>query len=485
MKAKKFLSWEMFLLIILILEFVIFGAKNPKFLMPRVLFASVNDFIAICFIALFVTFVMITGGIDIQAASIVGLTSIIIGVGWQDGGIFDLPVTEYDVDGSICGALSGFFIAYCGVQAMVVTLGGSFLYAGFALLVSNFSASEAYQGISGFPDSFKIISKFKLFGVIPSQLLVFIVLIIIAYILLHRTKYGRSIFLVGINQEAAEYSGINTRLVILSTYVLSAVSAAFAGIMLTSYLGTAKSDLGANLTLNIITAVVLGGTLSTGGKGSVIGTALAALVIGILRFGLSLCFRVNTQYLDIPVDYDNLIEIGSMMGSGGLIVMDEDTCMVDIAKFFLEFTVDESCGKCTPCRIGTKRLYELLDKITKGKATMDDLDKLETLCYHIKENALCGLGQTAPNPVLSTLKYFRDEYIAHIQEKRCPAGVCKSLLTIQILPEKCKGCTLCARNCPTGAITGKVKEAHVIDSEKCVKCGVCIEKCRFGAIVKK
>ena len=194
---------------------------------------------------------------------------------------------------------------------------------------------------------------------------------------------------------------------------------------------------------------------------------------------------IPAQYLDIPVDYDNLIEIGSMMGSGGLIVMDEDTCMVDIAKFFLEFTVDESCGKCTPCRIGTKRLYELLDKITKGKATMEDLDKLETLCYHIKENALCGLGQTAPNPVLSTLKYFRDEYIAHIVEKRCPAGVCKSLLTIQILPDKCKGCTLCARNCPTGAITGKVKEAHVIDPEKCVKCGVCIEKCRFGAIVKK
>ncbi len=302
MKGRKFLSWEMFLLIILILEFVIFGAKNPKFLMPRVLFASVNDFIAICFIALFVTFVMITGGIDIQAASIVGLTSIIIGVGWQDGGmnIWVASILAV-VAAAACGALSGFFIAYCGVQAMVVTLGGSFLYAGFALLVSNFSASEVYQGISGFPDSFKIISKFKLFGVIPSQLLVFIVLIIIAYILLHRTKYGRSIFLVGINQEAAEYSGINTRLVILSTYVLSAVSAALAGIMLTSYLGTAKSDLGANLTLNIITAVVLGGTLSTGGKGSVIGTALAALVIGILRFGLSLCFRVNTQYLDIPV----------------------------------------------------------------------------------------------------------------------------------------------------------------------------------------
>ena len=194
---------------------------------------------------------------------------------------------------------------------------------------------------------------------------------------------------------------------------------------------------------------------------------------------------IPASLIDTPIDYDNLIAIGSMMGSGGLIVMDETTCMVDIAKFFLEFTVDESCGKCTPCRIGTKRLYELLDKITKGKATMEDLDKLETLCYHIKENALCGLGQTAPNPVLSTLKYFRDEYIAHIQEKRCPAGVCKSLLTIQILPDKCRGCTLCARNCPPGAISGKGKEAHVIDPEKCVKCGVCIEKCRFGAIVKK
>ena len=302
-KIKKILvNWETFLLALLILEFVVFGAKNAKSLMPRVLLASVNDFIAICFIALFVTFVMITGGIDIQAASIVGLTSIIIGVGWQDGGMNIWTAAAVAIIAAIvCGALSGFFIAYCGVQAMVVTLGGSFLYAGFALLVSNFSATEAYQGISGFPDDFKIISKFKLFGVIPSQLIAFLVLIIIAYILLHKSKYGRSIFLVGINQEAAEYSGINTRLVIMSTYILSAISAALAGIMLTSYLGTAKSDLGSNLTLNIITAVVLGGTLSTGGKGSVIGTALASLVIGILRFGLPLCFKVNTQYLDIPV----------------------------------------------------------------------------------------------------------------------------------------------------------------------------------------
>lgn len=194
---------------------------------------------------------------------------------------------------------------------------------------------------------------------------------------------------------------------------------------------------------------------------------------------------IPPEHLDIPIDYDNLISIGSMMGSGGLIVMDEDTCMVDIAKFFLEFTVDESCGKCTPCRIGTKRLYEILDRITKGQGTLEDLDKLETLCYHIKENALCGLGQTAPNPVLSTLKFFRDEYLAHIVDKKCPAGVCKSLLSIQIIADKCKGCTLCAKNCPTGAITGAVKQPHVIDPEKCVKCGVCIEKCRFGAIVKK
>jgi NADH:ubiquinone oxidoreductase subunit F (NADH-binding)/(2Fe-2S) ferredoxin/NAD-dependent dihydropyrimidine dehydrogenase PreA subunit len=194
---------------------------------------------------------------------------------------------------------------------------------------------------------------------------------------------------------------------------------------------------------------------------------------------------IPAEHLDIPIDYDNLISIGSMMGSGGLIVMDEDTCMVDIAKFFLEFTVDESCGKCTPCRIGTKRLYELLDKITKGKATMEDLDKMEELCYHIKANSLCGLGQTAPNPVLSTLHFFRDEYIAHIVDKKCPAGVCKALLSYVIDENKCKGCTLCAKVCPAGAIEGSVKVAHKIDTKKCLKCGACIEKCRFGAIMKK
>ena len=193
---------------------------------------------------------------------------------------------------------------------------------------------------------------------------------------------------------------------------------------------------------------------------------------------------IPPEHLDIPIDYDNLIEIGSMMGSGGLIVMDEDNCMVDIAKFFLEFTVDESCGKCTPCRVGTRRLLEILEKITSGRGTLADIDKLEELSNYIKANSLCGLGQTAPNPVLSTLRYFRDEYIAHVVDKKCPAGVCKDLLEYKIVPELCKGCSLCSRKCPVGAISGEIKSPFVIDQDKCIKCGACLSSCKFNAIVK-
>ena len=299
---KKASSWEYILVLLLILEFVIFATKNPKFLMPRVLFGSLNDIISICIISLFVTFVMITGGIDIQAGSLVGLTSIVLGVSWQDYGInIWLAAFLGIVVSALCGALSGFFVAYCNVQPMVVTLGGSFLYSGFALLVSNVSATESYKGISGFPESFTQLSKYRFGGLLPLQVLIFLVLAIIAFLLLNKTIYGRKIFLIGVNKNAAQYSGINTRLITLSTYVLSAISASIAGIILTSYLGTAKSDIGATLTLPIITAVVLGGTLSTGGKGSVIGTALAAIIIGVLKFGLPLSFKVPQQYLDIPV----------------------------------------------------------------------------------------------------------------------------------------------------------------------------------------
>lgn len=193
---------------------------------------------------------------------------------------------------------------------------------------------------------------------------------------------------------------------------------------------------------------------------------------------------IPAELIDTPIDYDSLIAIGSMMGSGGLIVMDEDNCMVDIAKFFLEFTVEESCGKCTPCRVGTKRLLEILTKITDGNGTMEDLDRLESLAETIKDGSLCGLGQTAPNPVLSTLKYFRDEYEAHIIDKVCPSHVCKGLAKYDIDAEKCKGCGICAKQCPVGAISGEIRSAFVIDTEKCIKCGACIEKCPFKAISK-
>ncbi len=193
---------------------------------------------------------------------------------------------------------------------------------------------------------------------------------------------------------------------------------------------------------------------------------------------------IPSELLDVPIEYDTLTQIGSMMGSGGMIVMDEDNCMVDIARFFLDFTVDESCGKCTPCRIGTKRMLEILERIVKGRGKEGDIEKLEALAKNIKATALCGLGQTAPNPVLSTLQYFRSEYEAHIKEKRCPAHHCQALLNYSIT-DKCRGCTACVKVCPVAAITGSVKEKHVIDAAKCIKCGSCVEKCRFGAIEKR
>jgi AI-2 transport system permease protein len=293
--------WESFLIALLLVEVLVFGLINPRFLMPRVLFGSINNFMTISIVALFVTFVLVTGGIDIQSGAIVGLTSITIGILWNDLGMnLYLALVVGLFIGIICGALSGFFVAYTDVQPMVVTLGGSFLYSGIALLLTNFSSTEAYKGISGFPDEFTQFVRGRIFGVIPHQLIIFLVFVLIAYILLHKTKYGRYIFLCGVNRHAAEYCGVRTKLVVMSTYVLSGLGAAVAGILLTAYLGTAKTDLGKEITLPVITAVVLGGTSNLGGTGGVIGTALAAVVIGILRFGLSLA-NVNTQYLDIPV----------------------------------------------------------------------------------------------------------------------------------------------------------------------------------------
>ena len=194
---------------------------------------------------------------------------------------------------------------------------------------------------------------------------------------------------------------------------------------------------------------------------------------------------IPADYIDTEIDYDNLTALGSMMGSGGMIVMDEDTCMVDISKFYLEFTMDESCGKCTACRIGTKRLHQLLEKIISGKGELQDLDKINELAHHMKTTSLCALGQTSANPIISTLHYFKDEYLAHITEKKCPSGVCKPLLSFEINPDICVGCTKCMKNCPVEAITGSVRVPHIIDRNKCIKCGICMRNCHFGAIVKK
>lgn len=304
-KVKSFRNnfkwrWEYFLIILLVTEIFVFGALNPRFLNPVVLLGSINDFMPICIIALAVTFVMITGGIDIQAGSIVGLTSICVGLLWQELG---LSIWIASIIGLLIGAMSGgfsgFLIANTKVQPMVITLGGSFLFSGLALAVTSMSSVESYKGISGFPESFTGLFRGSTVG-IPNQVLLFMILIVLCFVLLHKTQYGRKIFLIGVNRNTAEYSGIKSNSIIMSTYIISGISAAIAGIVLTGYLGTAKADFGKELTLPIITAVVLGGTLNTGGKGNVIGTALASIVIGIMRFGLSMS-GVNTQYLDIPV----------------------------------------------------------------------------------------------------------------------------------------------------------------------------------------
>jgi NADH-quinone oxidoreductase subunit F len=191
---------------------------------------------------------------------------------------------------------------------------------------------------------------------------------------------------------------------------------------------------------------------------------------------------IPAELLDTPVDYDSINKTGAIMGSGGMVVMDEDTCMVDMARFFLDFTCKESCGKCIYCRIGTKRMLEILEKICAGKGEEKDLEELEELSYSVRDGSLCGLGQTAPNPVLTTLKYFKDEYIAHIRDKKCPAKSCKALISYSINKDKCTGCTLCARKCPTGAISGTLRNPHAIDQSKCIKCGNCKTVCRFSAV---
>ena len=267
------------------------------------------------------------------------------------------------------------------------------------------------------------------------------------------------------------------------TWILNNGADKFAAIGTEKSKGTKVFALGGKITNTGLVEIPMGTTLRTIiediGGGIPNGKKFKAAQTGGPSGGC-----IPAELIDTPIDYDSLTAIGSMMGSGGLIVMDEDNCMVDIAKFFLEFCVDESCGKCVPCRIGTKRLYDLLCKITDGKGTLEDLDTIEELCHHLKDSALCALGQSAPNPVLSTLQYFRDEYVAHVVEKRCPAGVCRNLTRYIIDPGKCKGCTLCARNCPVDAISGAVKAPHVIDQNKCIHCGLCQNNCRFDAISK-
>ncbi len=309
---KKLLNWEAALVLILILSIIIFGTINPRFLKVNVLLYSINDFVCICIISLFATYVVITGGIDISVGSIIGLVSTVVGVLWKIGGVdiwAALPIGI--LVGALCGAFSGFLIAYTGVQAMVVTLGGMFLYSGMALVVMGLSGASAFEGISGMPQEFVNLSNGNIMG-IPNPFIIFISLTALAYVLLHKTKYGRYVFLVGINKNSARYSGINAKWITMSTYILSGISAAIAGIVLTSYLGGSRPDLGAEMTLPIVTAVVLGGTAITGGRGGVIGTALASVIVGIMRFGLQMS-NVSSQYISVAI---GLLLIGAVAARG-------------------------------------------------------------------------------------------------------------------------------------------------------------------------
>lgn len=310
-------KWELSLVGLLILEVLIFGMINSRFLKINVLLNSANDFVTVAIIALFMTFVIITGGIDISVGSIIGLTSVVLGLLWQEVGVnIWLALIAAIFVGAICGIFNGFLVAYVGVQAMVATLGTNFLYAGVSLVIIGFSGISAAEGITGFPESFRLIGHGKWFGV-PSSVLIFILLIIVTYVLLHRTMYGRRVFLVGINKAAAEFSGINTKLVILTTHMLVGIGSAISGVYITSYLSSSRADHGATLTLAIITAVVLGGTSITGGDGSVIGTFLASIILGLMTIGLQMA-GLSTQFVGIGVGLLLVISVSikSSLGDG-------------------------------------------------------------------------------------------------------------------------------------------------------------------------
>lgn len=295
---KTLLRWETVLILLLIAEIAVFGRINPRFLNTRVLLYSINDFVCVSIISLFMAFVVITGGIDISGGSIIGLTSVTVGILWKQAGLGIVPASLAGLaTGALCGAFNGFLVAFAGVQAMVVTLGGMMFFSGLALVLVGVSGVSAFEGISGFPDGFLEIANGDLWG-IPNPALIFAALFAVACVLLHCTKYGRRVFLVGINPNAARYSGLGVRGITMSTYVLSGLSASIAGIVLTSYLGGARSDLGAELTLPIVTAVVLGGVSITGGRGTVVGVAIASVVVGLLRFGLQMS-GVSSQHITV------------------------------------------------------------------------------------------------------------------------------------------------------------------------------------------